>query len=50
MRTPVILILLMVVVRLTRFRGMARAMPGFGEDDERMMRGREVLTGSVTIC
>jgi hypothetical protein len=27
--------LLMVVVRLTRFGGMARAMPGSGEDYER---------------
>ena len=34
MRVCIILILLMVVVRLKRFGGMARAMPGFGEDDE----------------
>ena len=35
MRTCVILMLLMVIVRLTRFRVMARAMPGSGEDDAR---------------
>ena len=35
MRTRVILMLLMVIVRLTRFRVMARAMPGAGEVDAR---------------